>query len=274
MKDVINDLSTLIRLMELGGKPKHSDDGWKMEQADRQTGQPVLVDVSTFAITQAKKFNCVEVVKMEGGYEARLVAPSVVETNEYPVLSDDLSNLYCPARLRALSQTGLFGSAPTEDFDRLTRLACSVLKCPVGLITLVSTDKQFFKSQFGLGQVIGDVRCTSTSDSLCKYVVANEKELIVCEAHSHPLVKNIPIVHQMDIHAYAGFPIRSTDGQVIGAFCLIDFKPRHWMKSELELLKHFAGLANLCIEAAEMRMQIAAMTLPPLSASKLQSAWN
>jgi GAF domain-containing protein len=53
-------------------------------------------------------------------------------------------------RLLALRATGLLDTPPEETFDRLTRLAGRILGVPVSLISLVDTDRQFFKSQIGL----------------------------------------------------------------------------------------------------------------------------
>ncbi|MGE5415027.1 MAG: hypothetical protein ACM3NW_12680, partial [Syntrophomonadaceae bacterium] len=54
------------------------------------------------------------------------------------------------ARLEALRRTSLLDSPPEEAFDRLTRVATAVLRVPVALVSLVDSDRHFFKSQCGL----------------------------------------------------------------------------------------------------------------------------
>jgi GAF domain-containing protein len=49
------------------------------------------------------------------------------------------------SRLAALRETGLLDTPPEEVFDRVTRLARSLLRAPVILVSLVDADRQFFK---------------------------------------------------------------------------------------------------------------------------------
>jgi len=244
--------------MEHGFTPKHDEEGWKILQPDHETGEPHLVDVSIFAITQAKRFDCIEVVKGDDGYIAVLKKPAeeAIE-GEHPTLSDNLSQLSSKPRLTALARTGLMDSPPEEDFDRLTKLASTVLKCPISLTTLVTADRQFFKSQHGLSGEYAEKRGSPLADSICKFVAANGKELIVTDACKHLLVKDMPMVGKLNLQAYAGYPLWSSDKQALGAFSVIDHKPRYWSKAELLLLMEIAGMANLCIEAAEMRIKLA-----------------
>ena len=53
-------------------------------------------------------------------------------------------------RLKALTLTGLMDSPPDEDFDRLTRLTCTLLNAPVVMVTLVAGDRHYYKSMVGL----------------------------------------------------------------------------------------------------------------------------
>jgi len=53
-------------------------------------------------------------------------------------------------RLAALQRTELLDTLPELEFDRVTRLACRLLGTEVALLSLVDTDRQFFKSSCGL----------------------------------------------------------------------------------------------------------------------------
>ena len=55
-----------------------------------------------------------------------------------------------PARLAALRHTALLDTPTEEAFDRLTRLATTILRTPVSLVSLTDADAQFFKSCIGL----------------------------------------------------------------------------------------------------------------------------
>lgn len=248
---MVREFSQLIHLMEKGFTPRDYGSGWKILQPDSTTGEPVLVDIERFAVSQAKRFDCIEVVEDETGRYAVLKGDARAHQGEvFPVPSNDLTPLQDAGRLRALERTGLMNSPPEWCYDHLTRLATSVLHCPIALVSLVSAERQWFKSSHGVPE---DLHETALPDSLCKFVAASRTEMIVVDTRTHPLAKASGIVKELDIGAYAGFPIFSADGQALGAFCVMDHKARKWTKMELELLKEFADLANLCIEAHELR---------------------
>ena len=58
-------------------------------------------------------------------------------------------------RLSALSDTDLLDSPAEPAFDRLTQLACRILHTPVALVSLVTDERQFFKSSVGLPDGVG-----------------------------------------------------------------------------------------------------------------------
>ena len=93
------------------------------------------------------------------------------------------------ARLSALQRLGLLDTPPEAAFDRLTRVACRVLRAPVGLVSLVDHDRQFFKSCVGLPEPFASARETPVSHSFCQHVVATGKPLIVENARTNPLVQ-------------------------------------------------------------------------------------
>ena len=55
------------------------------------------------------------------------------------------------ARLRALNDLGLLNSAPSESFDRITRMASQVFNAPIAAVSLTDMDRQWFKSRVGCG---------------------------------------------------------------------------------------------------------------------------
>ncbi|HKF42429.1 MAG TPA: GAF domain-containing protein, partial [Thermoanaerobaculia bacterium] len=94
------------------------------------------------------------------------------------------------ARLEALRRTSLLDSPPEETFDRLTRLATTVLRVPVALVSLVDSDRQFFKSQSGLSEPLASIRQTPLARSFCKHAVGSREPLIVPDARRDPLFED------------------------------------------------------------------------------------
>lgn len=152
-------------------------------------------------------------------------------------------NILDTSRLAAVKRTGLLDSAPEEAFDRLTRLATRSLGVPVALVSLVDTDRQFFKSAIGLPEPWATARQTPLSHSFCQHVVTTAEPLIVADAREHPLVRDNLAVPNLGVVAYAGIPLLTPDGQVIGSFCAIDTKPRAWSQLDLDILTDLAGSA-------------------------------
>jgi signal transduction histidine kinase len=145
-----------------------------------------------------------------------------------------------PDRLASLRATGLLDSPPEAAFDRLTSLAARLLEAPVALVSLVTDERQFFKSCVGLGPVLTERRETPLSHSFCQYVTSGEP-LVVEDAREHPLVADNLAIEDFGVVAYAGFPIRDFDGHVLGSFCVTDEKPRRWSGDELRNLEDLAA---------------------------------
>ncbi len=152
-----------------------------------------------------------------------------------PVPSD--SSINDIERLRTLHATGLMDSAASETYDRLVRLAAKILDAPVALVSLVDNERQFFKGCIGLPLDLARSRQTPIRQSFCRYVVESSKPLIVNDASLDPLLKDHPAHTELGVCAYAGFPIRTTDNEILGSFCVLDWKPRKWLPEQLDILE-------------------------------------
>ncbi|MCB1390863.1 MAG: GAF domain-containing protein [Rhodobacteraceae bacterium] len=126
-------------------------------------------------------------------------------------------------------------------FDRASRLASRILETPIALLSLVDTERQFFKSATGLPD---DLTGTPLSHSFCQYVVSGQSPLAVSDARQHPLLRTNGAVADLEVIAYLGVPVRSEDGAVLGSFCAIDHKPRDWTDADLADLTDLAAIVE------------------------------
>lgn len=140
-----------------------------------------------------------------------------------PSVSTQLRN---PARLAALHATPVLDARSEEAFDRLTRLATKLLGVPVALASLVDADRQHLASQVGLPEPVAISRQLPLSHSFCQYVVADDAPLVVQDAREHPVLRDSLAVSELGLVAYCGVPLRTPNGQVLGALCAIDGRPR------------------------------------------------
>ena len=145
-----------------------------------------------------------------------------------------------PGRLAALQRAGLLDTVPEEAFDRFTRLAVRVLGVPTALVSLVDDRRQFFKSCVGLPQPYATTRETPLSHSFCQYTVVRRSPLIIRDARTHPLVSGNGAIADLGVIAYAGMPLTTRDGHVLGSFCAIDTEPRDWSEADLATLRDLA----------------------------------
>jgi PAS domain S-box-containing protein len=172
-------------------------------------------------------------------------------------LVEDMSMLHEPStaiteprRIEALRGLMLLDSSGEEAFDRITRLAVAVLQVPVALVSLVDEDRQFFKSCIGLAEPWASARQTPLSHSFCQHVVASSEPLIIEDARRHPLVQHNLAIPDLNVIAYLGIPLITSEGDVLGSFCVIDSEPRVWAEEEISTL---TGLAAIVMTEIELR---------------------
>lgn len=154
------------------------------------------------------------------------------------------------ARLAVLESFQIVDTPREERFDRLTRLASGVFKAPISLVTLVSGERQWFKSSVG----VGDLEHTARSVSFCTYAIQDPSVMVVEDAREdarfagNPLVTGPPF-----IRFYAGAPILTRDGFALGTLCVIDTAPRQFDETARSML---ADMAAIVMDELELRKRI------------------
>jgi two-component system CheB/CheR fusion protein len=165
----------------------------------------------------------------------------VMPGKDGPTIQDVTGVLADPARLDALRQASVLDTPPEPSFDRLAALAARLLRAPVALVSLVDTERQFFKSCVGLPEPWNTLRQTPLSHSFCRHVVTSGEPLVVEDARVHAVLKDNLAVRDLGINAYAGIPLRTASGHVLGSFCVTDTQPRRWTDEDLDTLHTLAG---------------------------------
>ncbi|WCE32137.1 sensor domain-containing diguanylate cyclase [Vibrio sp. SCSIO 43137] len=143
-------------------------------------------------------------------------------------------------RLNTLHSLNILDTDSEERFDRLTRLACRLLYVPIALVSLVDSNRQWFKSCYGLG-----VNETGRDVSFCGHAILGDGVFIINDAlederfFDNPLVTGEPY-----IRFYAGVPLKMADNSKIGTLCIIDHKPRNLTDDEIKDLTDLAKMAE------------------------------
>jgi len=150
------------------------------------------------------------------------------------------------ARIEVLRALNILDTPPEERFDRLTRLARRAFNAPISTVTMVDTNRQWFKSCGGI-----DLRETPREISFCAHAILYDEMLVVENAAKDERFKDNPIVsHAPKLRFYAGCPL-VVNGYRIGTVCVIDMKPRTFSEEDRQILRDLARLAEQEITMAE-----------------------
>lgn len=150
-------------------------------------------------------------------------------------------------RLAALQSLQILDTPPEQVFDRITRLVAKTLGVPVALFSLVDADRQWFKSRIGV-----DATETPREFAFCAHAILEDKPLIIPDARQDPRFKNNELVTGTPhIRFYAGVPISSREGLLIGTLCAIDDHPRTISQEQIDILRDLAEIVSEEIRTRE-----------------------
>lgn len=156
-------------------------------------------------------------------------------------LSDDPSpgRTADPGRLRALDRYDILDTPPEETFDRISDLAAGLFDAPIGLITFVGADRQWHKACVGF-----DVPELDLDTSFCVHALGDAQRLVVEDATEDERFEDNPLVTgDRHVRFYAGSPMVTPDGHMLGTVCVLDTEPRSPTEQKLEHLDHLAQMA-------------------------------
>lgn len=144
------------------------------------------------------------------------------------------------ARIALLRSLNILDTAPDERFDRLTRLAKRVFGVPIATVSLVDSDRQWFKSCIGLS-----VTETPRDISFCGHTILDQDLLVIEDAQADPRFFDDPLVTgDLNVRFYAGCPLTLHQGLRIGALCIVDTEPRTLTEAERDLLRDLGRIAE------------------------------
>lgn len=163
------------------------------------------------------------------------------------LIPPEVISSYESNRINALKKLEILDTPPDGNFDKITKMAAQMLDMPIAIVTLVDTERIWFKSRYGLdaleiGRDLGLCASAILSDGF--YLVEDAKNDI--RALANPLVAG-----DFGLRFYAAVPIKTKDGYNLGTLCVIDKKPRRLEKAKKELLQN---LADLVMDQMDLRM--------------------
>jgi signal transduction histidine kinase len=155
-------------------------------------------------------------------------------------------------RLATLYGLNVLDSPPEKDFDDIVALAAAVCGVPMSLVSLIDTDRQWFKASVGT-----DLVETSRDLSFCAHAILGRELLVVPDARQDPRFADNPAVARKGgVRFYAGAPLVTTDGYALGTLCVVDSRPR---RLDVEQLQALHALARQVTSQLELRRYAVAL---------------
>jgi diguanylate cyclase (GGDEF)-like protein/PAS domain S-box-containing protein len=157
-------------------------------------------------------------------------------------------------RLLALRRYQKILAAPPEQgYKDIVALAAHICETPFALISLVDEDRQWFKARFGL-----DVAEAPLQASFCAHAIRQSPDLFqVPDARLDPRFAGNPWVASYPwVRFYAGAPLVTHEGHVLGTLCVIDQVPRQLSDGQIAALQ---ALARQTIAQVESSYQVSAL---------------
>ena len=157
-------------------------------------------------------------------------------------------------RLAALDSFAILDTPAEAGFDDIVHLACRLCATPVALVSLVTGDRQWFKARANFPSCETDL-----NSSVCAHALATpDRLLVIPDLRTDPRTRNNPLVlGEPFIRFYAGAPLVTPEGQVIGTLCVIDHHPRPEGLTDTQA-EDLRTLANQVVNQLELRRAIVA----------------
>ena len=160
------------------------------------------------------------------------------------------SSSYLPQeerRIVALRKYEILDTPSDGSFDDLTALAAKVFNVPIAIISLVDSDRIWFKSHHGL-----DIEQIDRNPGLCASAILSNDVYLVEDAKNDPRCLTNPLVSgEFGLKFYAAAPLQTADGN-IGTFCILDKKTRYINTDQQEMLRQ---MARIVMKEIELRLQ-------------------
>ncbi len=131
-------------------------------------------------------------------------------------------------RLHALKRYGILDTPADGNFDRITKLASVIFGVPIAIISLVDTDRIWFKSAHGLS-----ISQIDRHPGLCASAILSSDVYVIGDACKDPRSLSNPLVAgEFGLKFYAAMPLQTEDQYNLGTICIIDKVPRALMREK------------------------------------------
>lgn len=133
----------------------------------------------------------------------------------------------------AIQNYQILDATPDRSLSKLTALVAQLCDAPICVISIVEEKRQWFKSRFGL-----NVSQSSRKNPFGLQLPDNGEMLIIPNCDRDPRFDGKIVIPGGDaIRFFAGTPLLTQDGQMLGALCVMDTVSRGLTKLQMETLQ-------------------------------------
>ena len=150
-------------------------------------------------------------------------------------------------RLRKLYKYEILDTPADKTFDKIAMLAAQIFDTPSAFVSFVDRDRVFFKAKVGTVGGLPEL----PEETIAALAVLSADTTVFTDIHLEPKLKDTRlIVPDNVVRFYAGAPIKTLDGHLLGTVSVIDALPRVATDKQLEMLKN---LSEIIIDELELR---------------------
>lgn len=150
-----------------------------------------------------------------------------------------------PERIQALREYQILDTLPEREYDDIVGVASRICDAPIAVVSLVDSDRQWFKAKIGL-----DAEQTDRKVAFCAHAILDKYNVLaVSDATNDPRFADNPLVNgEPHIRFYAGSPLVNPNGIALGTLCVIDSEPRELSPEQLKSLQALSRQTSSLIE--------------------------
>ncbi len=150
-------------------------------------------------------------------------------------------------RMQAVRRYDILDSPPDGSFDHVTQIAARMLNTPIAIISIVDSDRIWFKSHHGV-----DAEQIPRDSGLCASAIMQKEPWLINDAQLDPRTISNPLVAgDFGLQFYLGIPLETQNGFNLGTLCVLDFEPRSVSDDQIANLQE---LARIVMDQMELRL--------------------
>ena len=156
------------------------------------------------------------------------------------------------ARVNKLKATGVLNADRHKQFTVFNEVAKIITNCTSSFVNIIDRDTQHALSSSGVDSSF--IEPLPRKTSICQYALLDPEPTIVRDLTKDSRFRSLSIVKGYpNLVFYAGFPLITNEGLILGTLCVMDFQPRELTKEQIRLMKNLT--INVCHQIINLEAQ-------------------